>query len=133
VFSRAVLRIAQTADDFQPRQGLSVWAELRAYPALMLLYAGGVGAVAAGNYCNLAALLTQSGYKPFMEHNRYPLVHLIAGGPMGFNSYPGLSGRPTARSDHLHDALRAPLRDWAYLADDIEFGGHFDELPSMSV
>ena len=40
------------------QNGLTIWLNLRYYPAMLLMYSGGIGAIAAGNYENLAAILT---------------------------------------------------------------------------
>jgi hypothetical protein len=41
-----------------PRKGTVAWLGLRYYPSVLLLYAGGIGAIAAQNYENLAAIFT---------------------------------------------------------------------------
>jgi len=40
------------------RNGLVAWLSLRYYPSALLLYSGGIGAIASGNYENLATILT---------------------------------------------------------------------------
>jgi hypothetical protein len=57
IWSEALTIIANPVD--RPR-GADALVRLRRYPALLLLYAGGVAAIAGNNYGNLAALLRQT-------------------------------------------------------------------------
>ena len=51
------LALRRMSDRLGPQGGTSRWIALRWYPVLLLLYSGGIGAVAAGNYENVRALL----------------------------------------------------------------------------
>jgi hypothetical protein len=96
------------------------WVNMRLYPALALLYAGGMTSIASGNYRTFAALLTKvivrspseerplvlSLYPQVIVENR--VAHLL----------PGLDSHYTPMSDHLSDWLRDPLREFIP-ADDI--------------
>lgn len=53
------------------------WLRLRLYPALLALYAGGIAAVAASRYDNLAALLTGPRIKRMFEDDAEPLVLVV--------------------------------------------------------
>lgn len=90
------------------------WVSMRLYPSLALLYAGGITAIAHGNYSTFAALLTKvivrapTGERPLVL-TLYPqavvqdrVAHLL----------PGLDKHYTPMSDHLFDWLRDPLREF---------------------
>jgi hypothetical protein len=56
---KAVLRkIIARVSDKEIRDGIVAWLRLRLYPSLLLMYAGGIAAIASNNYGNLATLLT---------------------------------------------------------------------------
>jgi len=96
------------------------WVSMRLYPALGLLYAGGMTAITAGNYSTFAALLTKvvvrslAGERPLVL-SLYPkavvedrVAQLV----------PGLDRHYTPTSDRLCDWLRDPLREFIP-ADDL--------------
>jgi hypothetical protein len=96
------------------------WVSMRLYPALALLYAGGMTAISGGNYGTFAALLTKVilrgpiGERPLVLA-LYPqavvqdsVAHLL----------PGLDRHYTPMSDHLFKWLRDPLREFIP-ADDV--------------
>ena len=101
--------------DLPDHNGYRVWINLRRYPALQALYAGGIAAVAANRYDTLAALLTQGRVR---QHGRdVPLL-------LAVNSYevlsiedakliPGKENRYLPFNDHLSEngALWEPLRE----------------------
>jgi hypothetical protein len=62
------VNILELGTDYSINQGTysQEWSRLRLYPSLLLLYAGGVAAIAADNYGMLAALLTRPRYH---DHN----------------------------------------------------------------
>ena len=51
------LPLKRICDELRPEGGLVVWIALRWYPVLLLLYAGGIAAVAGARYENLRLLL----------------------------------------------------------------------------
>ena len=57
LWTRFIERIANPAGS---RSGRVVWINLQRYPALLLLYAGGIASIAAQKYGTLAALLTSA-------------------------------------------------------------------------
>lgn len=100
-------------------RGAEALLRLRRYPALLLLYAGGVAAIAGNNYINLAALLLEthvntygpsksvfSGLAPGRVVSSYDEQHLAEKGEhkMPFNF-------------HLVNTLRKPLSRYAYHDD----------------
>lgn len=109
--------------------GYTMLLDLRRYPTLLLLNAGGVAATAAGRYGTLLALLT----RPNLQNNRTeqdqpPLVALTP--------YRVLDGELVKKmmkqnwyspqSEYLFHKLREPLRP--FLADDRRYGRCFDRF-----
>ena len=108
--------------------GLTYLINLRRYPALLLFYAAGIGAVASRRYETLAALFIRT--KAKTENKDQSLV--IALFPFAVmekgigHMLPGMERRHTPLSDYLFSLLRAPLRD--YLASDDEYQFAFDQF-----
>jgi hypothetical protein len=108
----------------------ALWDELRLYPALLLLYGGGVSAVAAGNYSRLAPLLAQTRRREINWEG--PLV-LRTNAYQFLARYSGFQQLMTRLeraylpvNEHLHEVLREPLRE--YLPDDEDYSGAFDRF-----
>lgn len=57
VWREALERLANLPE---PGGGLRIWANLRRYPALLALYAGGIAAVERGDYATLRSLLVEA-------------------------------------------------------------------------
>jgi len=115
------------ADQEFNRTGVNGWRQVSKYPILHLLYAGGISAVAAGNYHALAALLAATNTKSRIGDERVLLALYEA-----FTSkqiwalLPDLETRKTPLSDHLHSALREPLRE--VLSQDTWYDEAFDRF-----
>jgi hypothetical protein len=103
------------------------WVNMRLYPALALLYGGGMAAIAAGNYDSFAALLTKVIRRGVEDRplvlSAYPqavvrdeVAHLV----------PNLARHFTPMNDHLFDCLREPLR--GFLAADEVYEKTFDRF-----
>lgn len=120
LWTASLQRIANPPDS---SGGLVYLLKLRRYPALLLLYSAGLAAVAAGNYANLAAVLTKPKAPDDYRKNAaicsvvYPFAvmdknigHLL----------PGLERHHTPVSDHLFDKLRGPLREFLPRDDDYQ-------------
>lgn len=56
LWTQTVARIANPSNNYT---GSSYWEHLRLYPAMLLMYAGGIASVFAGKYSNLAAVLAE--------------------------------------------------------------------------
>lgn len=86
--------------------GLTVMLNLQLYPAMLVLYTGGVAAMAAGNASNLKALLSTTYQEQHRESDL--LVERANGwlldGNQG-NAVLGLERRKTPLSDHVHDVI----------------------------
>lgn len=93
------------------------WFNLRWYPALLVLYAGGVAAAARG-YEALGALLS-SEIKVRCAAGELPLIRLVNTGMVLDDrlavDLPGVKGflhsKPTPFSQHIHAALRQSFQD----------------------
>jgi hypothetical protein len=120
------------ANPYQPTSGMVVWNGLRLYPALVLLYAGGLAATAANANDALFAILTQPRVRDGSDEN--PLLENVNSMSASFdwNAFrrlPGLENHKTPVSDHLFLLLREPLRE--FLPDDIAYQRCFDRFEYM--
>jgi hypothetical protein len=131
VWEDSVQRIAnpqsKTGGTYYP-----LWDELRLYPALLLLYGGGVAAMAAGNYSRLGPLLSQTRRRDLNWEG--PLVLRVN----AYNFLPGDAGGEFRQlltlkerayfpvSEHLNQTLREPLSQ--YLPDNEDYDGCFDRF-----
>lgn len=100
---------------------LDIWLNLILYPALLLLYGGGIASVAAGRYSTLATLSTRPIFRDVVEE--YSLILRIHDPPPAAEEYaehlPGAGGSNISMSDHLFEVLREPLRE--FLPDDVKY------------
>jgi SIR2-like domain len=108
-------RILELSSDGSVNQKSStdIWRQLRLYPSLLLLYAGGVAALAAENYQMFSAILTQPRYH---DHNGGGPLLLECCAPKVFRAdlkqfLPGYERHSTAASDYLVDLLRDLLQE----------------------
>lgn len=108
------------------REGFLVWADLRLFPALLLLYGAGIAALVAEGYKVLGDLLL----KPFIREGseKRRLLFDIYPGQVLEQGYgrqlPGMDRRYTPLNDHLFTVLRDPLRE--ILPDDTDYDRFFD-------
>ena len=108
--------------------GNNVWIHLRLYPALLLLYGGGIATIAAKNYAMLKTLFLDA--KVRVPKGEKPLVSCIYPWTvLGTNfakELPGMRDRSTPLSDRLFEVLRQPLKE--YLPDDFDYQQCFDKF-----
>jgi hypothetical protein len=124
LWAKALERIANPPGE---SGGLQAWVNLRSYPAIILLYAGGIASVAAGRYGTLSSLLRLAMVEDYTEEK--PLA--LSLGPVAamqglFKRLPGQKARHTPLSDHLFRVLREPLRP--YLPRDKSYEACFDRF-----
>jgi len=111
-----------------PYHGRTQWTRLRLYPALLLLYGGGIAALAHGKYDTFAAFLTKA--KARSDNDEQPLVvavHIWT--VMGHDIAQQLHTRQnliSPLSDHLYSVLREPLKE--YLPLEIRYQECFDRF-----
>ena len=121
--------LERVADSAKAVSGPVYLSDLRRYPALLLLYGGGIAAVAGGNYQNFASMVTRA--KANNDRNEkapicsviYPL-HVMDEGLA--HLLPGMDRHHTPISDYLFEKLRAPLRE--YLPGEEEYQAAFDRF-----
>jgi SIR2-like domain len=111
---------------FSEWAGLEVWLNLRLYPAVLALYGGGLGAIAAGKLETLEALLSGVTVRG-IGNQQDPLVlklavpHVVKEEPL----QPAEGNRwLTPASDRLTEKLREPLRE--YLPNESQYEDAFD-------
>jgi hypothetical protein len=125
LLGRCLGRLADPSDD---RNGLVSLLNLRLYPALLLTYACGIGAVMAGRYTTLASLLVSS--RTWKDNKQQPLVRALAQKDVIDGSIlqhrPELERHKAPVSDHLFDLLREPLLTCAI--DEGEYLRAFDRF-----
>jgi len=121
LWKKCLERVANSNDS---GNGLIAWIKLRYYPALLLLYAGGIAAIAAKRYSTLWALLNKT--KIHTRSGDRPLIFRIytdkVMGQKVAQELPGKENLYTPLSDHLFDRLRDDFRD--IVPDD----AHYDQI-----
>jgi hypothetical protein len=101
----------------------TAWERLRFYPALLLLYTGGIAALASGQHTTFAALLTQ----PTIRDDNGPF-------PLTLNTFTVIKAEIqqtwtksyTPLSNHIYEVLREPLKE--LLPDDMQYQKYFDRF-----
>jgi hypothetical protein len=123
--------IHRVANAVEGGSGIVVWVQLRLLPAMMLLYAGGVGAVAAERYENLLAILLRATVREPSE-SRPAVMTLVPNKVLGLNAAHKLEGmgrRLTPVSDLMFEAARPWLQE--AVPDDESFEIAFDRFEFM--
>lgn len=115
--------------ELEREPGSGIWLGLRWYPVLVVLYAGGIGAVAGSRYDNLR-LLFQASVPDLDNPGRISLIRAVADGSNeiegSFKMLPGRERNYTPRSERLFEILR-PVFD-ATLFLGFEYESYFDEF-----
>jgi hypothetical protein len=99
--------VARLANAMERNNGTVPWLDLYLYPALLVLYAGGVAAVIGHREQDLGPMLTTAQLRDRGEWKPAALVlHAMSAidRPIA-NDLPGLERRHTPMSDHLVDVL----------------------------
>ena len=124
-----VLPIKQIAGRLTAGSGLLIWLALRWYPVLLLLYCGGIAAVAAARYDNLRSLMHATVADPERIHKKNKLVlNLGASSELenAFKTLPGYERNYVPRSEYLFKFLQPELDEVLFLGFDYEW--YFDEF-----
>lgn len=122
--------VRRVAERERTREGCQLWSGLEWYPLLLLEYAGGITAIAAGNYRALAALLTTPVSYEGYRRQTHPAITATVQGiidverTQGFQLLPTYEHRYVPRSDYLFAALQPPLEDLLFFGACYE--RHFD-------
>jgi len=116
--------------------GITEWVYSRWYPASLLLYSGGIAAVAARRYENLRALMLTPVKNPFGGSDVEPtLVGAVVQAMLeldrtrAFDGLPGLERHYTPRSDYLHNLFGPILEEALFLGS--EFEEVFDRFEAL--
>ncbi len=117
--NRAVLQscMARLADNIGLQSGSTVLLGLRWYPALLAMYAGGIGALAGSEYLNLRSLLTARVGDGRTGERFKPLVVAAVDGLLAahrqdvFKMLPGHEKNYVPLSEHLLTVLQPVLED----------------------
>jgi hypothetical protein len=118
---RRVASVASTQ-----RGGNVALLELRWYPCLLHLYAGGLAAIARHRFDNLAAILLAPGRDGSSGATPLALSDAIRSGTYENAFHPKGEKYHTARSERLFQVLREPLRD--LIPDEDDYANAFDVL-----
>lgn len=105
--------VARLANAMERSNGVSVWLDLFLYPAVLVLYAGGLGAVLGHREEQLADLLASVIIR---DREEWKPVVLVLSAPAAIDhrvakDLPGLERRRTPMSDHLCEVLRPWLEE----------------------
>lgn len=111
--------VSRMAEQQGARRGTTVWINLRLYPLTVLMYSGGVGAIVAANYDNLATILTTrvSSQGSRDEEVILPAVEALRQLEMvnAFKMLPGHERHYVPRSEYLFKVLQPDLDDLLFL------------------
>jgi hypothetical protein len=114
------------------KSGRKAWANLRWYPALLLLYTGGISAIAAGNYENLKNLLLVEVLDQQTPEASIPLIHRLGTATTEFarmklfNLLPGQENQFVPLNEYLFRTRQSKLDDVIFLGSKYE--SLFDEF-----
>jgi hypothetical protein len=124
----SVLRkmIARMAEGDGSARGLGVWRKLRWYPTILLIYTGGIGAIAGENYTALFSLLLAPVFP--MNETEEPEESVLRVTKMlsdldGSNVFKSLSGYErnyVPRSEYLFKLIQPDLNDLLFLGNSYE-------------
>ncbi|AFY74305.1 hypothetical protein Syn7502_02302 [Synechococcus sp. PCC 7502] len=122
IWAKCLERIANPLSYISYSSYCLEWKNLSYYPSLLLFYAGGIAAIAAGRFRNLNILMTQQtnrSVKPLALYlNTYSVINRDTWNQIyGTNFY-------TPISDHLYDLLRATFQE--LLPEDSYYQKYFD-------
>lgn len=124
---RCVERLANPAD---ADAGAGPWPSLRRYPALLALYAAGLGALANRRSNLFGALVLRPRVRVHSEVKRAAEVLHCRSDEIFHDAFarklPGLEKRKAALSDHLFEVLRTSLRD--LVPDEDDYADLFDRF-----
>jgi hypothetical protein len=121
----ATIPFRRIAGAIAPSGGNGSLLAARWYPALLLLYAGCIGAVAGDNYQIIYKLTQISGLPNPYGRNNDDLLLISVFRTMGeiddgFKLFPGLAKRFTPRSEYIYTLLEPSAEDILYIGTDYE-------------
>ncbi len=127
LWSKILRRVANPSKDYT---GSLSWEGLRWYPALLLIYGGGIASIAAEQYGDLASLLLKTEVRVINERDNLPAARAIYPATVFDSSLgqhlPGMENNTIPVSNHLYKVLRAPLTE--ILPQDDDYTRFFDQF-----
>lgn len=123
-FAMIIQNIAR--DPNYDKSGHKIKVELRAYPAVVLLYAGGIAALAKRNYSMFARLLTLPKWRDLHSEGQFLIRYNWSDLRRHMKGIEAYKKQYAADSDWLFNKLREPLR--VLLPDDLEYDRVFDSF-----
>ncbi len=101
-------------------EGKECYIKLQYYPSLLLIYAGGICALAKNNYLNLKAILLDSKYTDPYSKEKNPIISQIyPDSVFSFKYVQNAKGRTATASYYLMEILYEYLND--YIPDKYDF------------
>jgi len=134
---RGLLKLGpkRLCEQIRAEGGPRIWEYSRWYPALLLLYSGGIAAVAGGRYGNAFELMYTPVNFHFENSGVQILVYAVANAMLEldraqmFKALPDLGRHPTPRSEHLLKVLGPILEDSLFLG--AEYEDAFDRFEAL--
>lgn len=116
--THAIKRICDSLE----RGGNTRWLNLQWYPALLLCYAAGIGAVTAGRFDALVTLMHAPVREGDGQHENLvsAVTDGLSDGTQLFKLLPGLDRKYVPCSEHLFEVLGQLLSEVLYLGSDFE-------------
>jgi hypothetical protein len=117
---------ARLADNITVASGDVAWIGLRWYPTLLLMYAGGISALAAKNYDNFSSILTSRIETKRAGNSPKAMIIPTVEGMLDvdevdlFKTLPGNNRHYAPRSEHLFKVLEPILDDVLFLGTSYE-------------
>ncbi|MFA5780584.1 MAG: SIR2 family protein [Elusimicrobiota bacterium] len=115
---------------FETQSGITAYLKLRLHPALILLYAGGIAAIASKRYFNFTTLLTNTKIYSNRHEIKEPLIlhlytHEVIEKELA-NKLPNQDRKYVPLNEHLYALLRQPLKE--YIPNDKNYDEIFDRF-----
>ena len=125
LLTRCIERLTQVPR----RDGKVVLIDLQYYPALLLMYAAGISAIAAKRFHNLAAILKEPKYRDYRYNEENPAIERLDVWSVFESTYKWMPRQNaeheyTLANNYIFDLLRPALHD--YLPDDTRYEETFD-------
>lgn len=120
IWEEAIHRVG-IVSHYKQHQFYSCWVELALFPALLLLYAGGISALKSKKYETLFRLFNVQ-IKVEREYNQWPITN-ISSAFLPLEKQERRYSQINYGSKHLHDSLRQPLIE--YIKNDKEYSHYF--------
>lgn len=118
--------IARSVDNKQTSGGKVVWLALRYYPTWLLLYSGGIAALASGRYDNLFAILNTAVGSKYSGGKDEEIIRIVVHEMLElertniFKTLPGYERNYIPKSEYVFKALQPVIDDLLFLGNSYE-------------